>query len=117
MKNNSSIFIFPKIKKKFLLKYLDRRILSTNFKIKYYSLNFFYKIKKIFIKAICIIHVTKNKNIKIIVINPLKKNIFIKPNRVLVCVNIIYKYKIKWVPTKSLKKSKRGLNCFGSTGI
>ncbi|WP_238783882.1 hypothetical protein [Blattabacterium cuenoti] len=114
--NNRQILIISNIKKSIYITYLERKLIHTNFSIKKYKKNCFF-IKKNFLLSLCIIHITKKKEMKIIVINTFLKPIIINPFEKLLLIGLYYDTKIQWKESMILNKSKRGNKSFGSTGI
>ncbi|WP_238785651.1 dUTP diphosphatase [Blattabacterium cuenoti] len=111
--------IFCNINNSISIDFMNRKLISTGL---YVCSNFIKKyhffIKKIFVNAFCIIHIQKNMGLKIVIINiiPETKTI-INYKEKIVIIDILPIININWIESSILNKSKRGENCFGSTGI
>ncbi|WP_238783956.1 dCTP deaminase/dUTPase family protein [Blattabacterium cuenoti] len=104
---------------------MERKLISTGIFIQFSKkIKYHFFLKKKLIEAVCVIHITKNKEntvlcqeIKMIITNVLFETMTIQSNEKLAILNIFQGPQIKWDKCSILNTSMRGCNSFGSTGI
>ncbi|WP_185872782.1 dCTP deaminase/dUTPase family protein [Blattabacterium cuenoti] len=120
--------LYAYINKPIIINYLARKLIPTNLYLKWSITNkIIFLIRKQLINfgIICVIHFAKKiyrkphfyKQVQIIMINMISKNIIIYPNEKLAIIDLYKEPKIKWIFCYTLSKSKRKNKGFGSTGI
>ncbi|WP_185865045.1 dCTP deaminase/dUTPase family protein [Blattabacterium cuenoti] len=99
------------------IRLFDRKLISSGIIIPLKLKKHFIVLKKIFIKSICIIHITNIMEVKILLINVCYKKLIIYPKEKIAMIDFFEKINVNWKNSIHLKKSNRGKKCFGSTGI
>ncbi|WP_185859347.1 dCTP deaminase/dUTPase family protein [Blattabacterium cuenoti] len=125
IKNGYQLTLIANIEKSISINFMERKLISTGIFIQFpKKIKYHFFLKKKFIEAICVIHITKNKKntvlcqeIKMIITNVLFETMKIRSNEKLAVVNIFQGTQIKWEKCSILNTSMRGCNSFGSTGI